>query len=183
MRLSAPLRVPPLIENEGCSSGPPGRSAIASVEPRSWPDEKIGPTPPRITTRTVSSASARRNTSSSSTSRPRFCAFRLFSRLSMIRTIAPSSRVSYVTYLYSAIFVDPLVGDERRLARQAGEHCHTWGLWFHTWVTRPCPSNGRPPRSPHGTACCCRSSARGAGPARARRCRCVGSRWCRRRST
>ena len=51
------------------------RSAIASVEPRSWPDEKIGPTPPRITTRTVSSASARRNASSSSTSSPRFCAF------------------------------------------------------------------------------------------------------------
>jgi hypothetical protein len=47
-----------------------------------------------MTTRTASSASARRKASLSSTSMPRFCAFRASSRSSMIRAIVPSSTVS-----------------------------------------------------------------------------------------
>ena len=34
-----------------------------TLEPRSWPEENIGPVPPRMTTRTSSSASARRKAS------------------------------------------------------------------------------------------------------------------------
>ena len=42
----------------GCGLSPRSSSHI-SLLPVSWPDENIGPSPPRITTRTVSSASAR----------------------------------------------------------------------------------------------------------------------------
>jgi hypothetical protein len=84
------LRVAPFIDRVGCWFGPGIISSIDAFEPRSWPEENIGPTPPRMTTRTSSSASARRNASCSSTRRPRFCAFRDSGRLSMMRTIRPS---------------------------------------------------------------------------------------------
>ena len=80
MRLSAPFLVPPLISNDGCWSGPGVHSADGLLRAMSWPAENIGPAPPRITTRTVSSASAARNASSSSTRRPRFCALRVLGR-------------------------------------------------------------------------------------------------------
>jgi hypothetical protein len=52
------------------------------------------PVPPKITTRTASSASARRNASLSSTRSERCWAFRMSGRFSMIRAIVPSSSVS-----------------------------------------------------------------------------------------
>lgn len=59
----------------GCDS----YSAIATLEPMSWPDE-TGPVPPRITTRQVSSSSAD-GSLLESTSRPRFWALRASGRL------------------------------------------------------------------------------------------------------
>ncbi len=88
--------MPPLIVNDRVlvrAGHPLGRG---SGVPMSWPEENIFPLPPKITTRTVSSASARRNASSSSTSMPRFCALRASIRSNMIRAIMPSSNVSYV---------------------------------------------------------------------------------------
>ena len=55
--------------------------------------------PPRMTTRTSSSASACRKASLSSTSSPRFCALRESGRFNMMRAIVPESSVSYSTYL------------------------------------------------------------------------------------
>lgn len=60
----------------------------------SWPAVNIFPAPRRITTRTVSSASAAKNASLSSTSMPRFCALRASGRLRVMRAIVPSSSVS-----------------------------------------------------------------------------------------
>ena len=94
MRLSAPSLVAPLISNVGCMSGPGVHSARDSLLPMSWPAEKIGPAPLRITTRTVSSASAAMNASCNSTRRPRFCALRAFGRFKTMRAIRPSSTVS-----------------------------------------------------------------------------------------
>ena len=72
----------------------------------------------------------------------------------------------------------------RPLDHRPGHGGRRWHLSPHlTVATRPCRSSGRRPRPPHGTACCCRSSVRAAGRAPAPRCRCAGSRWCRRRST
>src|ERR1700678_3054398 len=73
----------------------------------SWPEEKIGPTPPRMITRTLSSSSAWPMASSRSTSMPRFWAFLVSGRLRRMRTIRPSSNSSYVTYLYSGMSVSP----------------------------------------------------------------------------
>ena len=96
MRASAPSRVPPLTTTDGCWSGPGCRSAMASREPMSCPEENIGPAPHKMTTRTVSSASARKNASPSSTSRPRFCALRVRGRSRVILAMTPSSSVSYL---------------------------------------------------------------------------------------
>ena len=85
----------PLIVRVGCWFGPGIHSSLEALDPRSWPEENIGPVPPRITTRTSSSASACKNASFSSTSRPRFCALRESGRLNMMRTIRPESSVSY----------------------------------------------------------------------------------------
>ena len=93
------MRVAPLILRVGCWSGPGIPSSMATLEPMSCPDENIGPVPPRITTRTSSSASARRKASCSSTSSPRFCALRASGRFSMMRAILPESSVSYSTNL------------------------------------------------------------------------------------
>ena len=93
MSFSAPLRVPPLVVAEMCAFSP-DISAICCFEPMSWPEEKSGPVPPRMTTRTWSSASASRNASLRSTRSFRLSAFRLSGRFSMIRAIVPSSNVS-----------------------------------------------------------------------------------------
>ncbi len=74
-------------------------SSMETFEPMSCPEENIGPMPPRMTTRTSSSASASMNVSFRSTRRPRFWALRASGRLSMMRATFPESSFSYVTNL------------------------------------------------------------------------------------
>ena len=81
---------------DGCWFGPGCRSSMDSREPMSCPAENSGPAPFKMTTRTVSSASARRNASPSSTSRPRFCAFLVRARSRVILAMVPLSTVSYL---------------------------------------------------------------------------------------
>ena len=52
-------------------------SAMACLEPRSWPGGDLGPMPPRITTLTLSSFSTSKKASLRSTSDPRFWALRV----------------------------------------------------------------------------------------------------------
>src|SRR5438034_4086147 len=86
----------------------------------SWPAEKLGPAPVRMTTRMASSASAAAKAAPSSTSRPRFCALRASGRFSVMRTTRPSSSVSTCTNSYSLLIVGPpRLRDRVRSVRRA----------------------------------------------------------------
>ena len=144
----------------------------------SWPGGEHRPRPPRITTRTSSSASARRKASFSSTSIPRFWALRASGRFSMIRTIRPSSSVSYSTNLYSGI-VPPDAG--RKVPGCDPSECdptvrrrskHELGLPAHGTATGTEAAQRRVRRAGgrrQGAVRRCRARLRGCGPAGRRR--------------
>ena len=83
-----------------------------SREPMSCPEENIGPAPPRMTTRTVSSASARQERLAQLDQQAAVLRVAGPGRFSVIRAMVPSSTVSYVMYLFSVMAASFLRGSD-----------------------------------------------------------------------